>query len=115
MPVTLAPHSSYLPDLAPSDFFLFRYLKTKTLGLELDSRELLLKWAKAEFQKIPSEVLEGVFESWIIRVQKCIESQGGYFPEDYISTKTVSSQIVWGGLWQPITGHHVAMNKRRKT
>jgi transposase len=37
MPVRLAPHPPYSPDLTPSDFFLFGYLKTKMLGLEFDS------------------------------------------------------------------------------
>jgi hypothetical protein len=52
------------------------------LGLEFDSPEALLDWVKAEFQRIPSGVLEGVFESWIIHVQKCIEYESDYFPED---------------------------------
>jgi hypothetical protein len=39
MPVHLAPHPPYSPDLAPSDFFLFGYLKTKLVGLEFDSAD----------------------------------------------------------------------------
>jgi transposase len=57
MPVRLAPHPSYSPDLAPSDFFLFGSRKTKVIGLEFDSQEALLDWINAEFQRIPSEVL----------------------------------------------------------
>jgi hypothetical protein len=82
MTVHLASHHHYPPNLAPSGFFLFGYLKTKMLGLECDSPDALLAWIKAEFQRIPSEVLEGVSESWIIRVQKCIEHEGHDFPED---------------------------------
>jgi transposase len=79
IPVHLAPHPPYSPDLAPSDFFLFGYLKTKIIGLKFNSSEALLYWIKDEFQRIPSEVLEGVFESWIIRIQKCLEYKGDYF------------------------------------
>jgi hypothetical protein len=57
MPVHLAPHPPYSPDLAPSAFFLFGCLKTKMFGLEFDSPEALLGWIKAEFQRISSEVL----------------------------------------------------------
>jgi hypothetical protein len=46
------------------------------VGLEFDSPEALLYWIKDEFQRIPSEVLERVFESWMIRIQKCIEHKG---------------------------------------
>jgi hypothetical protein len=43
------------------------------LGLEFDSPEALLDWINAKFQRIPSEVLEGFIDSWIIRLQKCTE------------------------------------------
>jgi hypothetical protein len=61
---------------------MFGYLETKMLGLEFDPPEAILDWIKAEFQRIPSEVLEGAFESWITRVRQCIEHEGDYFPED---------------------------------
>jgi histone-lysine N-methyltransferase SETMAR len=35
--LALAPHPPYSPDLAPSDFFLFRYLKQKILGIDFGS------------------------------------------------------------------------------
>jgi transposase len=82
MPVYLAPHPPYSPDIAPSDFFLFGYLKEKMLGLEFDSPEALLDWIRTEFERISRQVLEEVFEDWIARVQKCIECEGDYFPED---------------------------------
>jgi transposase len=82
MPVHLAPHPPYSPDLAPSDFFLFGYLKGKMQGLEFDSPEALLAWIRAEMATIRPDALEAVFERWILRVAKCIEHQGAYFPED---------------------------------
>jgi hypothetical protein len=82
MPIHLALHPPYSLDLAPSDFFLFRYLNEKSLGLEFKSPDALLAWINAEFERIRRESLEEVFECWIIRVQKCIEYQGDSFPED---------------------------------
>jgi hypothetical protein len=82
MPIHLAPHRPDSPDLAPSDFCLFGYLKEKILGLEFESREAFLGWINAGFERMPKEILEEVFKCWIIRMQKCIEYQGNYFPED---------------------------------
>jgi hypothetical protein len=82
MPIHLAPHATYSPDLAPSDFFLFGYLKEKILGFEFELPEALLPWINAAFKRIPRDTLEEVFECWIIRVEKCLEYRGDYFPED---------------------------------
>jgi hypothetical protein len=82
IPVHLADPPPYSLDLAPSDFFLFGDFKQKLLGLELDSPAALLDSIKAEFETIPSEVVEEVFEGWIIGVQKYIECQGDYFLKD---------------------------------
>jgi hypothetical protein len=48
MPIHLAPHPPYSPHLASSDFFLFGYLKEKSLGLEFESPEALLAWINAK-------------------------------------------------------------------
>jgi hypothetical protein len=94
MPIHLAPHPPDSPDLVPSDFFLFGYLKEKILGLEFESSEALLAWINAEFERTRRGTLEGFFECWIIRVQKCIECQGDYFPEDYTTLETICSKKV---------------------
>jgi hypothetical protein len=39
IPVQLAPHPPYSPDLDPSDFFLFEYPKEKMIRQEFDSQE----------------------------------------------------------------------------
>jgi hypothetical protein len=82
MPIHLTPHPPYSLDLTPSDFFLFGYLKEKILALEFESPAALLASTNAEFERIPRETLEEIFECWIIRVQKCIEYQGDCFSED---------------------------------
>jgi hypothetical protein len=65
--------SPYSPDFAPSDFFIFGYLKEKMPGLEFGSAEDLLHWIRAEFEGIPPAVFEDVFEGWINRREKCIQ------------------------------------------
>jgi hypothetical protein len=101
MPVHFAPHPPYSPDLAPSDFFLFGYLKEKIFGLEFESPEALLAWINAEFERIPTETLEEVFECWITRVQKPIEYQGDYFPEDETTLEPICSTKASGALYYP--------------
>jgi hypothetical protein len=65
--------SSFLSlSLAPSNFFLFEYLKQKILDLEFDHPDARLDEIKSEFQRISGE----------IRAEKCIECQGDNFSED---------------------------------
>jgi hypothetical protein len=80
--VHLAPHLPHTPDLAPSNFFLFGFLKEKMLGLEFDSTEQLLHWIRDEFERMLRAFLGDVFESWINRLEKCVQCERDYFPED---------------------------------
>jgi hypothetical protein len=57
-------------------------LKEKILRLEIESPAALLAWIKAEFERIPRETLQELYECGIIRVQKCIEYRGDDCPED---------------------------------
>jgi hypothetical protein len=70
---SLAPHPPYSPDLAPSDFFLFGYIKQKITGQEFASPDDLLEAIRDEFDRISPSVLESVFEEWLIRLQTCID------------------------------------------
>jgi hypothetical protein len=76
MPVYLAPHTQDSPDLPPSDFLLFGYLKEKMIGREFESADALLDWVRQDFEGIRPDVLERAFECWITRVEKCIEHKG---------------------------------------
>jgi hypothetical protein len=57
-----------------------------------------LAWINAEFERIPRETLEEVFECWIVRVQKCIEYQGDYFPENSTTLETICFKKASGAL-----------------
>ena len=72
------PHPPYSPDLAPSDFFLFGYLKMKLEGRNFESDEELFKETCSILGEIPTSVLNTVYDEWITRLQRCIELRGEY-------------------------------------
>jgi hypothetical protein len=61
--LALAPHSQYSPDLTPSNFFLFDYLKEKIVGIDFWSPQELIDWIQSTFEAIPTHVLDEVFKS----------------------------------------------------
>lgn len=77
--VQLVSHPAYSPDLAPCDWFLFPYVKSKLRGTHFPSPEE----ARIEFERvisgIPSETWREVFVKWFHRMHRCVETGGGYF------------------------------------
>ena len=71
------PHPPYSPDLAPSDFWLFGYLK-RQLDSYSDSKSLQRAVIKA-LLSIPHDELRKTFNKWIERLELCIANQGNYF------------------------------------
>jgi histone-lysine N-methyltransferase SETMAR len=65
----LATHAPYSPDLAPSDFFLFDYVKDRLQRIGFASREELLAAITEVLDEIPPETLPRVFEHWIERLE----------------------------------------------
>ena len=76
-----APHPAYSPDLAPSDFFLFGYLKHKMIGKEFSSVEELKQWIIHEFSLIPRKKLIEVFQEWENRLRLCISQHDNYIEQ----------------------------------
>jgi hypothetical protein len=74
----MAPHLPYSPDLAPSDFFLFGYVKGMLMGYQSGSAAELLVRVHMILAEIPREALNMVFLEWMQRLQKCIDSDGEY-------------------------------------
>jgi hypothetical protein len=62
------------------------------LGREFESGDALLDWLPRELESIRPHIRERVFESWITRVEKCIEHEEAYFSEDDRSTSSISSE-----------------------
>jgi hypothetical protein len=54
-------HPPYSPDLSPSDFYLFDYIKQFLLGCEFTDRDSLLQEVRGILGGIEKVTLEGVF------------------------------------------------------
>jgi hypothetical protein len=64
-------HLPYLPDFAPSDFYLFGHVKQLLSGYEFADREVLLQVTEAIMRGIEKVILEDVFLSWMERLHQC--------------------------------------------
>jgi hypothetical protein len=69
------PHPACSLDLAPSDFFLFGYIKRKLPDYNCESREDLLNVITELFTGIKQEVLLSVFESWVNQRKRVIKHE----------------------------------------
>jgi hypothetical protein len=56
-----APHSLYSPDLAPSSFFLFDYVKGKLMGYCAETPSQLFVRIRVILAEIPREISNAVF------------------------------------------------------
>jgi hypothetical protein len=73
------PHSSYSPNLAPLDFWLFGRIKTGLAGRIFAEPEELLEDIREFLEGIPAAELPAVFEGWIDRVRWVIAHNGQYY------------------------------------
>jgi histone-lysine N-methyltransferase SETMAR len=62
MGFVLVPHPPYSPDIVPSDFFLFGYLKEGLAGTSLLDQETLIFAVHPILTNIPIEILCRVFD-----------------------------------------------------
>ena len=75
--INVIPHPPYSSDLAPSDFWLFNYLK-RDLDTYPDAENL----PKAVDNVLDSMLVDAhkkTFKNWIERMKLCIEHRGDYF------------------------------------
>jgi len=75
--ITAMPQPAYSPDLAPSDFWLFGFLKWQ-LGSYPDEKSLK-RAVTQKLESIPKEMYRKSFENWIERMKLCIKCGGDYF------------------------------------
>jgi hypothetical protein len=68
----------YSPDLAPSGFFLFGYVKGKLMGYRAKTPSKFLARIRVILAEIPRETLNAVFREWMERLQKCVQVDGEY-------------------------------------
>ena len=73
-----APQPPYSPDIAPSNFFLFGYIKSKLNGQHFDSVESLLEEVQKILSEISKETLKKVFEDCERRLNEVINRNGEF-------------------------------------
>jgi hypothetical protein len=75
-----APHPSYSPDLTPSDFFLFGYVKKRLKEMVFPSYEESLDAIGEVVTGIESETLTAVFEHWMERPEWASKNNSDCYP-----------------------------------
>jgi histone-lysine N-methyltransferase SETMAR len=73
-----APHPPYSLDLAPSDFYLFQYVKRCLAGLSFEDADQLLVAVEGVLEGIEKVTLPTVFLEWMDRLRKCIATNEEY-------------------------------------
>jgi histone-lysine N-methyltransferase SETMAR len=71
-------HPSYSPDLAPSGFYLFGYLKRCLAGLSFEDAVQLLAAIEGVLEGTDKVTIQAVFVEWMDRLRKCIATNGDY-------------------------------------
>jgi hypothetical protein len=71
-----ALHPPYSPDLAPSDFYLFGYVKRCLASLSLEDADQPLAAVEGVLESIEKVTLQAVFLEWMDRLRKCIATNG---------------------------------------
>jgi hypothetical protein len=74
--ITVAPHPPYSPDLAPSDFYLFGFLKDRLKGSVYDEPDELHGAIAALLEDVERITLERVFRHWMKKLEACISGNG---------------------------------------
>jgi histone-lysine N-methyltransferase SETMAR len=74
---TIMDHPPYSPDLAPSDFWLFNYIKQRLS--DHTSVESLNREITEIVSSIPEKEYRKTFDKWLERMECCIKNKGHYF------------------------------------
>ena len=80
--MNVKPHPPYSPDLAPYDFFLFPKLKLRMKGRRFDTTEEIQEESQRVLDTIAKRDLQGWFQAWQKRWDRCIRAKGEYFEGD---------------------------------
>jgi hypothetical protein len=67
-----APHHPYSPDLAPSDLYLFGYVKRCLAGLSFEDADQVLAAVGRVLKGMEKMTLQAVFLEWMDRLRKYI-------------------------------------------
>ncbi|UYV84152.1 hypothetical protein LAZ67_X001346 [Cordylochernes scorpioides] len=77
--VSVLPHPSYSPDIAPCDFFFFPKLKMTLKGRRFSSSSEVIENATVELNKFGKIDFELAFQQLFSCWKKCVDNQGSYF------------------------------------
>jgi histone-lysine N-methyltransferase SETMAR len=73
-----APHPAYSPDLAPSDFYLFGYVKQLLSGCQFAGQDSLRQAVSDILAGIEKITLENFFHNWMETLYQCNATGGEY-------------------------------------
>ena len=79
--MTRLQHPPYSPDLAPSDFALFGYLKNHLRSVECSDLDIFKQEIANFLFGLPSDWFEKVLDEWLLRLRCVSENNGHYYPE----------------------------------
>lgn len=71
-------HPPYSPDLAPSDFYLFGYLKMALEGCFFKNERELFSEVTRILNSIPTSNFKNAYDDWLRRLQLVIDREGEY-------------------------------------
>jgi len=74
------PQPPYSPDVAPTDFFLFGWLKGKLETRTFASEDDLFEAVDEILATLSADQIRRVFNTWISRLELVIQSMGHYIP-----------------------------------
>ena len=75
--VQVIEHPPYLPDLAPTDFFLFLKVKSVLVGKTLTVQTFKKEWEGAVRTLLAADFADA-FQQWYRRCEKCVNIGGSY-------------------------------------
>jgi hypothetical protein len=74
-------HPPYSSDLAPSDFYLFGYVKHCLRGQSFETADKLFSSIEAVWMDIKKSTLNPVFLEWIEKFKQCNATNGNHFED----------------------------------
>jgi histone-lysine N-methyltransferase SETMAR len=71
-------HPAYSPDLAPSDFHLFRHLKKHLAGKKFDDDDEVQEEVMTWFRGQAADFYDSGIRKLVPRLNKCLDNAGDY-------------------------------------
>ncbi len=70
--MTILEHSTYSPDLALNDFFLYLEIREMLRGAHFAGEEIVKKPCMGMLKHIPQEAFQECFNSWTVCMEKYV-------------------------------------------